>query len=295
LDLRIHDNYARNVGEGIDVFASGCSIHGNVLVDCYHAALKFIHGATRNNVHGNSILRPGRAGVVLEGRSAETKENFIHGNSIHDVNISGVWDALSNAAFLIVSGAGIEANNNTIRDNKVTGGANMDYVIRNEAGTGNRYYDNEAESFLLLYSSVSGGSATIINAKKTLVRAHLGSGQVTASGTEVTVAYNTETLDTQSEFNTATSVFTANSHRRIRVYAQVRWTGPFTGKIIIRLNGTERAQFEPGIAMGTIGVTDTLSVVPGDTVDIRFVQTTGAVTLTGDARTSYLTIEEVAG
>lgn len=294
IGLRIHDNYARNVGEGIDLFSFDCNVHGNVLVDCYHAGIKLIHGATRNNIHGNTILRPGRSGVSLSGVSAETTDNYIHGNTIHDVNISGVWNSVSNAALHTISGVGVEANNNTFRDNKVTGGANMDYVIRNEAGTGNRYYDTEAESWLLLYSSVSGGSATITNAKKTLVRASLGSGQVTASGTEVTVAYDTETSDTQNEFNGATGVFTATSHRRIRVYAQVRSTGTFAGLIKIRLNGAERAQTEPGVAMATIAISDTFSVVPGDTVDIRFVQSTGAVTLTGDARTSYITIEEAA-
>jgi hypothetical protein len=293
--LRIHNNYMRNVGEGIDLFCLDSDVSGNTLADCYHAGIKLIHGASRNNAHGNTILRPGRAGFVLEGRSAETRDNFIHGNLIHDVNVSGVWDAQTNAAFLIVSGGGIEANDNTIRDNKVTGGANMDYVIRNEAGAGNRYYDNEAESFLLLYSSVSGGSAVIVNAKKTLVRASIGTGQVTASGTEVTVDYDTETEDTQSEFDTSSNLFTATSHRRLRVYAQVRSTGTFTGLIKIRLNGATRAQTEPGIAIATIAVSDSFSVVPGDTIDIRFVQSTGAVTLTNNTVTSYLTIEEVAG
>lgn len=296
IGCRVHDNYMRNVGEGIDLFAFDCNVHGNVLVDCYHVGVKFIHGASRNNVSGNTILRPGRAATVMEGRTANTVDNFFQHNNIHDVNISGVWNALSNAAMLVVSGGGTyEANNNTFRGNKVTGGTNMKYVVRNEAGTNNRYYDNEAEAWATLYSSVSGGTAVISNAKKTLVRASIGVGQATTSGVEVTVNYGSESEDTQGEFDTGTAVFTASSHRRIRVYAQVRSASNFTGIIKIRLNGAARAQFEPAVSVGTVAVADSFSVAPGDTVDIRFVQSTGAITLTANSATCYLAIEEVAG
>lgn len=301
LDLRIHDNYMRHVGEGIDVFAQGCDIHGNVLVDCYHAGIKLIHGATRNHVHGNTILRPGRAGVVLEGRSAETKDNYIHGNSIHDVNISGVWNSLSNAAFLVVSGGGIEANNNTIRDNKVTGGANMDYVVRNEAGTGNRFYDNEAESWLVLYSSVSGGSATITNAKKSFVRVYVGTNQSFASGVNERIDYDTETFDTQSEWDASAKLYTATSHRRLRVGARIQVTPVGSGELyilrVIKDGGAVAfKQFTTASASTfVLEIEDVLEVVPGSTIEVTLEESAGARTVTAGTSVSYLTIEEVAG
>lgn len=136
--MLVHDNYMRNVGEGVDIFASDCSIHGNVLVDCYHAGVKLIHGASRNNVHHN------------------------------------------------VAGGSDASDSNTFARNRITGGSQMMYAIRNEAGTDNRFIDNEAERWGGVplehedppaYSSVKGGSATIINAKKTLVRVCAGSNQ----------------------------------------------------------------------------------------------------------------------
>jgi hypothetical protein len=161
--IRIHGNYIETVGEGIDTFASDGVIYGNVLVDCYHAAIKLIHGASRNNVYGNKITRPGRSGITLSGGvGAGTDHNYIHDNNIHDVNSDGAWTAVSNAALHTISGDD-QANNNTFRNNKITGGTNMKYAIRNEEGATNRYYDNEAETWSVAYSSVSGGSATIIN------------------------------------------------------------------------------------------------------------------------------------
>ena len=299
IGLRIHDNYARNVGEGIDVFAFDCDISGNVLVDCYHVGLKLIHGASRNNLHGNHILRPGRAGVALSGGSAETKDNYIHGNSIHDVNISGVWNALTNAALLVVSGGGIEANNNTCRDNKVTGGANMDYAVLNEAGTGNRFYDTEAESWLILYSAVTGGAASITNAKKTLVRVGLNATEATASGVEKIVQFETEEVDTQGEFDTTTFTFTSKSHRYLSVRAAVRCSPAASGEswtLRIKKNGSTRAEAVT-VSAGTpeqYSVSDAFAVVPGDTVAVFVLQSSGARNIGCSSTAAYLTIEEVS-
>lgn len=300
IGLRIHDNYVRNVGEGIDLLeATDCNVTGNILVDCYHAGIKLIHGASRNNVGHNTILRPGRSGVSLSGVSAPSNDNYIHDNTIHDVNVSTVWDALSNAALHIISGGGIEANDNTFRDNKVTGGSNMDYAVRVEGGIGNRFYDTEAESWLVLYSSVSAGTAVITNAKKTQVRVGLGATEPTASGVEEIVPWDTEETDTQNEFDTASRTYTANSHRRLSVRAAVRCSPSAAGEqwvLRIKKNGTTRAEgfyFSAGNIEQFV-VQDSFFVVPGDTVAVFVLQSVGARNIGGSALSSYLTIEEIA-
>lgn len=301
ISVRIHDNYMRNVGEGIDLWGLDCNAHGNVLVDCYHAGIKLIHGASRNNVYGNTILRPGRSGISMSGASAPAVNNFIHDNTIHDVNISGVWNALTNAGLQIISGGGVEANDNTFRNNKITGGTNMDYAVLNEAGTGNRFYDTEAESWLILYSAVTGGSATIINAKKTLVRAGLTAVEATASGVEKIVQFETEEVDTQSEFNPATFTFTSTSHRRLSVGAFVLCTAVGAAEswtLRIKKNGATRAesvQFTAAAGSQQFRIQDAFAVVPGDTVAVFILQSSGARNIGGSVVSTYLTIEEVAG
>jgi hypothetical protein len=298
--LRVHHNYMKNVGEGVDTFASDGAIHDNELVDCFHAGVKMIHGASRNNVHNNVITRPGRSGISLSGVTAATEYNYIHDNTIHAVNNSTEYDAISNAALHTISGGGIEANNNTFRNNKVTGGINMDYAVRNEAGTGNRYYDTEAESWLVAYSSVSGGTATIVNAKKTFVRASVGTNQDFASGVAATVDYDTEQSDTQSEWDTAAATYTANSHRLLRVYACVRITSTITDTDVLRImhNGSPVSYRNIVTANSEIflfEITDVLSVVPGDTISILLEVNGGTRTVSGASSQSYVTISEVAG
>jgi hypothetical protein len=294
---RIHDNRISNVGEGIDCFSSECVISGNLFADCANVGVKLIHGACNNVVSGNNVPRPGLAGLYVAGSgSASSDDNLLCDNLVSDVNPANLWGG--SAAALRVDDAGAAAfqpNRNSFRDNKVTGGlVNMPRVIRCDSGIGNSFVDNESEGYATEYSATFSTDATVVNAKKTLVRASVGSTQATASGVEVTVDYDTEEVDSQGEFDSATNTFTANSNRRIRVTAQVRSPSVFLGLLKIRKNGANRTEAEPGIELQTVTVADTFTVVPGDTVSIRFVQSSGARDITANAAFSYLTIEEVA-
>jgi hypothetical protein len=148
----IHDNYIRNVGEGVDCFSSECEIHGNRFVDCYNVGVKLIHGARRNHVHGNTIMRPGLAGLYLaassynnDGVTGAVEDNYLHDNLIHDVDSDSVWAGLDTAGIRIDYDAQTYTpNNNTFRDNKITGGAaTMKYAIQQDGGTTNRYYETK--------------------------------------------------------------------------------------------------------------------------------------------------------
>ncbi len=305
--IQVYDNYIRNVGEGIDCFSSECTIHSNELLDCYNVGVKLIHGACRNHVFGNTILRPGLAGIYLaDSNAGATEDNYIHDNEIHDVNPNNVWPVASYATAAIRLDVGVatyQPNRNTISRNKVTGGATyMRYIVRQDNGTDNRFYDNEGEVWATAYSSVSAGTATITNAKKTLVRARLDADQNFSSGGGQTVVnFKTEDIDKQDEYTPATPIYTANSHRRLRVRAQVRLPTATAGeqlKLRLRKNGNEFAKSMP--IVGATGefdfvASDVVEVVPGDTIDVTFDHTSGSTrTITATTLQSYLTIEEVA-
>jgi hypothetical protein len=297
----VHDNYVKNVGEGVDIFADEGDIHDNTLVDCYAVGVKLIHGASRNKVHDNTIIRPGLAGVQLNSSDGvgNVEDNLVIDNQIYDVDSAGNWAASDTAGVKteLNGSPTYTPNNNTIARNRIFGGsATMKYAVRNESGTGNRYQDNEAEAWATAYSSVAVGSpATIINAKKALVRVGLTSVQSTAAGVEEIVEFGEEEIDTQDEFNTTTHVYTAKSPRRIRVTSTVWYvTAAESFQLRIRKNGTMRA--ESTLLSGGVGqVQDCFTVEIGDTVDIYVLQGNGARDIgSGSQTTSYLTIEEVA-
>jgi hypothetical protein len=306
----IHDNYIRNVGEGIDCFSSECNIHGNEFVDCYNLGIKLIHGARRNHIHGNVIMRPGYVGLYCggsnylnDGVTGAVEDNYFHDNTIHDVNSIGDWTGLDPSGIMVeYDGQTYKPNNNTFRDNKITGGGStMAYAIRQDDGSGNRYYDNEAEAWTTAYSVLVAGTATIVNAKKTFVRASVGTPQEFGANVEELVDYDTEQLDTQSEWNTTTKEFTANSHRRLRVFAAIAVdAGPGDSyNLRIKKNGTVVAVnvevMPTGASALQFTVSDIVSVEPDDVIKIMFEQNAGTRTVTADATRSYITIEEVSG
>jgi hypothetical protein len=297
----IHDNIINNVGEAIDCFASECTIHSNSLTDLTNVGLKFIHGASRNNAYGNTIARVGLAGIYFGGsNTAASEDNYVHDNTIHSVNLFNLW-AIGSAIRVDYSGQTFKPNRNTVARNKVTGDtSNLDFVVRQDDGTDNRYIDNEADGIGAggKYSDISAGTATVINAKKTLVRVGLTATEATAAGVEKIVQYETEETDTQSEYNPATFTYTANSHRRISVTAGFLAAAGAGENWLLRIkkNGTMRAessQYSGGNPC-QLSIYDAFSVVPGDTVAVFALQNSGARNIGGDPAKSYMTIEEVA-
>ncbi len=297
----VHANHIRNVGEGIDCFSSECTIYGNHLDDCANGALKFIHGASRNNAFGNSIMRPGFAGIYLGGsNTAIVADNYIHDNTIESVNQAGLYPLGYGIKLDVNGGPTYLPARNTVARNKFTGGvSNLDIVIQQDDGTDNRFIDNEADGWAVAYANIGGGTATVVNAKKTLVRVGLNASEATASAVEKIVQFDTEEVDTQGEFDTATYTYTASSYRRLNVMATVRAASGAGEAWLLRIkkNGTlraEQSQFSGG-SPTQLTVSDSFTVAPGDTVAVFVFQNLGARDIGGSPIGSYLTIEEVAG
>lgn len=74
------------VGEGIDCFASDCTIEGNIIDHAWVFGIKCIHSACRNNIGNNIVLDSGAAGIVIVGDTTEdSSDNIVNDNIVINV------------------------------------------------------------------------------------------------------------------------------------------------------------------------------------------------------------------
>jgi hypothetical protein len=143
-------------------------------------------------------------------------------------------------------------------------------------------------------------SVSQANAKKTFIRAYVGTNQNFASGVNTRIAYDTEDFDSQSEWNPGTQMYTSTGYRRLRVYACILVAPAGAGELyILRIlkNGGSAAlkQFTtPDANTFVFDITDAIEAVPGTTIDVTLEEYGGVRTVTAGSALSYLTIEEVA-
>lgn len=132
-----------------------------------------------------------------------------------------------------------------------------------------------------------------------LVRATLSADQVVAAA-ETLVTFDTEQLDLTSEFATGTSIYTANSARRVRLHAEVHTLFDVSDnhELRVKKNGsvvaispmnTSAASF----AKCVLAIVDVFDLVSTDTLAVYYYQDGGARTIIGGVTESRLIIEEV--
>jgi hypothetical protein len=309
-DLVIANNIIETVGEGIDTFGLGATITGNVIRDAYIFGIKLVHGATGNSVVANIIDRPGLQGITCQGTddlAQDTADNVIQANTIRDVNQANAWPTGATAALAIGDNLGTTwlPRRNVFKDNKIFNTTAQKYVVAAESsftGAGNVFEGNDATAgYTTAYSSNTSASR-IRDAKKASVRVTLGTAQSILANTTTVVRFDTETLDAQSEFDTATWTYTAKSDRTLHVSAAVRLSAMESTKIwdiFLYKNGVALYRHQVmngGGAAADLSLTLSVvvAVVRSDTLDIRVLHDeTAAHSLTNNATTSYLTIEEV--
>jgi hypothetical protein len=100
----IRNGRISEVGEGIDTFGSYGTINNVVIDNAYIFGLKFIHGASHNQVHDVAITNAGLAGVNFSGSdqaSQDTAGNVISGLMISNVDPLGTWKEHSTAGILV--------------------------------------------------------------------------------------------------------------------------------------------------------------------------------------------------
>jgi hypothetical protein len=134
-------NVISNVGEGIDNFGSRNAFPHNVIRDCYSSGIKFVHGASYNNVVGGQISRCGQYGVTLQGSdvagAGDTERNNFDGLHIEDIDPTN-RNPSNPACFNIDDNGG---STGKVRTTTVTGGswscgANGEFGLC-DTGTGN--------------------------------------------------------------------------------------------------------------------------------------------------------------
>jgi hypothetical protein len=139
--MQVANNWISNVGEGIDTFGDDSTIVGNTVDKCYIYGLKFVHGASRNAVHGNVVTHIGFGGIVLAGTSIHTQDtadNLIFGNVIRSINPDGAWAASSTfgVGFFSNGGTAYLARRNKIWNNHIDGGGTGANGVRVDANSG---------------------------------------------------------------------------------------------------------------------------------------------------------------
>ncbi len=101
-------NIINNVGEGIDTFGHRCEFPGNIIRGCYDYGMKFIHGASFNNVTGGEITESGRSAIGVFGSSisgvGDTDRNSFSNIVISGINPNNV--AFSNPACFTIDDIG---------------------------------------------------------------------------------------------------------------------------------------------------------------------------------------------
>lgn len=95
--LIVARNVIQRVGLGISTTAHDAAITGNLVEDAHDFGVQLGGGASRNVVSGNQIVRPGLAGIALEGGGADGVDGRITANVIRDVNHAGNHTAADTA------------------------------------------------------------------------------------------------------------------------------------------------------------------------------------------------------
>jgi len=133
------------------------------------------------------------------------------------------------------------------------------------------------------------------------VRVYSAGGQAIVSGATTLVAFDTETFDGDSEFNTTSHLFTALSSGYYQVNGSILWGSPENGKqynLYIYKNSDKHSTDWKTAIMGTElsnNISDIIYLAAGDTVSLYgYNGGVGACSISGDTRYSFLSIHRLS-
>lgn len=178
-------NVIDGVGEGIDLFCEDSIISNNVVANTYLFGIKLIHGASRNTVSANKIIKPGLGGIVLAGSSSaaqNTDGNTVKNNTISGVNNAGNWTASDTYAIGINADGTYKATNNVVENNFTVNSTGADYnLLLTGTGTGNVCANNRSDGTPVTATVGSGATIYLPNIVGD------STGAVNVSGTAPTI------------------------------------------------------------------------------------------------------------
>jgi hypothetical protein len=205
----INGVFVDGVGEGIDIFGRGCVITGARLRNCHNFAIKFIHGATDNNVTADLIENAGLAGVTFSGSDATSAH--CSNNNVHVGVLRNVGQGLSYSSgygVVFIGGTLAVTKNNTVTfDNVIETNGRMATVVQDgTADTNNNNFVQVLKaSGYTLFSSAPPGNVRIRVKDSTRVQMRLGSIQTLTTGVSTKVLFNTVFVDANGEADTVNS------------------------------------------------------------------------------------------
>jgi hypothetical protein len=309
-DFTVVNHRAWNIDQGSDMTGSGGNTNfqvvGGLCHDCFTYGFKFANSARNGSVTGATAIRCGASGFVVQGPNAvvdiKTSNILFENCTAIDTGSSGYWGSLATVAgFRVQEGSESDETRNirfvNCRSIDEQDTPTTEYGIHNEVSSYNEVID--FESLGHIDGAIGGTWRTIKNLRQTHVRASRSVNEDTGAGVAEVIVFDTEAVDTQSEYNNATGVYTANCTRRIRVTAVVRWDSSDGDSYTLRIRrgGTVKAeviQNADGATQSMI-VSDTFQMDAADTIDIQVVQNNGTRAYFGSAEgeRTYLTIDEV--
>ena len=295
----IHSNSISYVGEAIDCFGTGCSIHNNNLRDLFDGGIKIINGATRNNVYANTVLRARTFGIGAFGAASSginTVGNLIYKNHIVDTNINNDATVTSAPIQIADNGGASLPKDNTFSDNFVHNCANTNRVVINESvDTSNAILNTKVTGSVPSPLVQNLPDSPMTFADKTIATAYPSAQTIAVGGASADLV-NVVT-DSNSELSGA--VFTTKYPKTVDINGSIRTGAANLGKFLrlgIIKNGVEISRSEVVCALsGDLYLSISISGVKlseGDTLNFYINHNEASpLTLTSDVLYSFRIIE----
>ena len=289
--------YGYNVGETLDLFCEGV-MGGNIFGYALEGSVvKFIHGASRNTIHGiwgdvndYQIVSFGDGNGGAHARAtAHNRATGIHAKGVTATNAAAYTTALVRFDY---TGAGYGCTDNYA---ELVSGNPGDgrYLCNAEAGgLRNQLVVGEFSSGTDGVIAGSGG-LQINRILKTSLTATRSTVQSLPISVLTDIVFNTVSNDRHGEFSIVDGTYTEVLPRTYNVTAAVGFDNALVGYIEITVDGTAVARFQAATDTNDLQVSKRVTLAEGNELGVRLYQSSGVRNAVSTSSRTYLDIQEV--
>lgn len=241
VDSRVIDNYIYSCTSA--VFLDNGNHQNTVALNKIEWCDTLIQGYNSyfNTIIGNTFDRGGKAGFDMDGCQhwAVTGNFIMRSGSV--LPLDGSLDYL-NCHFRLNNCINIQFSGNVtkalINDNPSASAIVPKYVIIGSTNTDIRFDGNDLSGFTTNLTNTSGNTNFVISETNNIgqrgiyskVLGYAATNQSFTGGVETVIAYDTETVDVNGEWNATTYDFTALASGSYVVESCLQWTGALDGE-----------------------------------------------------------------